>query len=269
MGTGDLSNFTRLMQEYYFLRKWSSDATPLAGVWDCRGGAYPITGRFFIKQTGPSRLEGFVDNEANSIRGNTVEDTVEGVRKRNLDFIVQWAKGDITYVGFRLNDKEDRLNMQGELTPVGRTHQLSFPYLHDSLVKTDDIANTETDYESSGGTGKLMKKHYSEAQHSLFHKVLNNMERISHLYPSIGFRDLAKIFRTEDTTAETIAGVAIASGVVNGYIDQMNASVTFESEPVLTQFNNQVGKLCSKIQSTCEKILAAHPGLAKGTSTER
>jgi len=171
------NQLAQTLQEVAFTNQWCIKDKPYSGVWLARGTGYPIVGRFFIKQIGLDRVEGFVEQESRAkIYGKCNKDL--------FDLNVQWSNGDLTNIGVAYNpETKESTQLQGRMNPI-RT-SLKFPYVHYRL-----IPGTNEYDEEFGNKGSLNKYVIDAKSKDLFDKLLDNFNAVSQLYENISFERL-------------------------------------------------------------------------------
>ncbi|KAJ8022362.1 COP9 signalosome complex subunit 4 [Holothuria leucospilota] len=76
----------------------------------------------------------------------------------------------------------------------------------------------------------------------------------SKLYNNIKFEELGALLEIPPSKAEKIASQMISEGRMNGYIDQIDGIVHFESPETLPQWDKQIQSLCLQVNNIIEKI---------------
>eukprot|EP00467_Chlorarachnion_reptans_P005973 CAMPEP_0114524812 /NCGR_PEP_ID=MMETSP0109-20121206/22066_1 /TAXON_ID=29199 /ORGANISM="Chlorarachnion reptans, Strain CCCM449" /LENGTH=268 /DNA_ID=CAMNT_0001706303 /DNA_START=167 /DNA_END=973 /DNA_ORIENTATION=+ len=240
------NQLAQTLQEVAFTNKWSKKDKPYSGVWIANGTGYPIVGRFFIKQTGLDRLEGFVEQDSRAkIYGKC--------DKQKFDLNVQWSNGDLTNVGVSYNpETKESKQLEGKMNLL-RT-ALNFPYIQNRL-----IPETSEYEESFGNTGSLNKYGINAKEKELYDKLLNNINAVSQLYENISFERLGNLFGLDTKGAESLAQCLLKCGQVTGAVDQEDQIVIFEKPPeALKKFNGQVRDVCTLIQESYDAISKQH-----------
>ncbi|XP_050077839.1 COP9 signalosome complex subunit 4 [Anopheles maculipalpis] len=87
----------------------------------------------------------------------------------------------------------------------------------------------------------------------------HNLLSASKLYNNITFEELGALLEISPPKAERIASQMITEGRMNGYIDQIDGVVHFETREVLPQWDKQIQGLCYQLNGLIEKIGAAEP----------
>mmetsp|Transcript_10066 Transcript_10066/g.18314 ORF Transcript_10066/g.18314 Transcript_10066/m.18314 type:complete len:359 (-) Transcript_10066:108-1184(-) len=245
------NQLAQTLQEVAFTNKWCKKDKPYSGVWLARGTGYPIVGRFFIKQIGLDKVEGFVEQESRAkIFGKCNKDW--------FDLNVQWSNGDLTHVGVAYNpESKDAKQLQGRMNPI-RT-SLKFPYVHYRLIP----GTSEYD-EDFGNKGSLNKYVIDAKAKDLYDKLLNNIYAVSELYECISFKRLADLFSMDVKSAESLAQCLLKCGQVTGAVDQEDQMVIFQKQKeALKKFNAQVREICVLVQGAYDAILKEHPSRKK------
>ncbi|GAB5354743.1 hypothetical protein AAMO2058_000145400 [Amorphochlora amoebiformis] len=238
------------LKEVAFTNKWCKGKQKYSGVWNARGTGYPIVGRFFIKQIGVDRLEGFVERESRA--------KVFGKCEKNMfDMTVQWNNGDMTHVGLKYNaETKESKQLSGLMNATGRS--MRFPFLHYTLIPGTN------EYADSTNTGSLDKKGIDSKSKDLYDKLLNNLSVVSKLYENISFERMAELFGMDTKGAQSLAECLLKCGQVTGSIDQEDQLVIFETPREATKkFNTQVREVCSLIQQTHDSVVKLDPSRAQ------
>ncbi|KAL1396798.1 hypothetical protein pipiens_010255 [Culex pipiens pipiens] len=87
----------------------------------------------------------------------------------------------------------------------------------------------------------------------------HNLLSASKLYNNITFDELGSLLEIQPNKAERIASQMITEGRMNGYIDQIDGVVHFETREILPQWDKQIQSLCYQVNGLIEKISAAEP----------
>lgn len=87
----------------------------------------------------------------------------------------------------------------------------------------------------------------------------HNLLSASKLYNNITFVELGALLEIQPGKAERIASQMITEGRMNGYIDQIDGIVHFETREILPQWDKQIQSLCYQVNGIIEKISAAEP----------
>lgn len=87
----------------------------------------------------------------------------------------------------------------------------------------------------------------------------HNLLSASKLYNNITFEELGALLEIHPAKAERIASQMITEGRMNGYIDQIDGIVHFETREVLPLWDKQIQSLCYQVNAIIEKIGAAQP----------
>nr|XP_054773458.1 COP9 signalosome complex subunit 4-like [Lytechinus pictus] len=96
--------------------------------------------------------------------------------------------------------------------------------------------------------------------------IEHNLLSASKLYNNITFEELGALLEIPPPKAEKIASQMISEGRMNGYIDQIDGIVHFESTDILPQWDKQIQSLCFQVNNIIEKIVAAAPEWAASIS---
>ncbi|KAL1478309.1 hypothetical protein MTO96_035119, partial [Rhipicephalus appendiculatus] len=89
--------------------------------------------------------------------------------------------------------------------------------------------------------------------------VEHNLLSASKLYNNITFEELGALLEIPSSKAKKIASQMITEGRMNGYIDQIDSIVHFESREVLPSWNQQIQGLCFQVNNIIEKIGSVAP----------
>ncbi|XP_018319031.1 COP9 signalosome complex subunit 4-like [Agrilus planipennis] len=89
--------------------------------------------------------------------------------------------------------------------------------------------------------------------------VEHNLLSASKLYNNITFEELGALLEIHPSKAEKIASQMITEGRMNGYIDQIDSIVHFETRETLPQWDKQIQSLCYQVNSIIELISKAQP----------
>lgn len=84
--------------------------------------------------------------------------------------------------------------------------------------------------------------------------IEHNLLSASKLYNNITFDELGALLEIPPTKAEKIASQMITEGRMNGYIDQIDSIVNFESKEVLPSWDKQIQSLCFQVNTIIEKV---------------
>lgn len=82
----------------------------------------------------------------------------------------------------------------------------------------------------------------------------HNLLSASKLYNNITFEELGALLEIPPMKAEKIASQMITEGRMNGYIDQIDSIVHFETREVLPTWDKQIQSLCYQVNQIIEKI---------------
>ncbi|XP_044738250.1 COP9 signalosome complex subunit 4 [Chrysoperla carnea] len=89
--------------------------------------------------------------------------------------------------------------------------------------------------------------------------IEHNLLSASKLYNNITFEELGALLEIPPIKAEKIASQMITESRMNGYIDQIDSIVHFETREVLPQWDKQIQSLCYQVNSIIEKISNSEP----------
>ncbi|XP_045476204.1 COP9 signalosome complex subunit 4 [Harmonia axyridis] len=89
--------------------------------------------------------------------------------------------------------------------------------------------------------------------------IEHNLLSASKLYNNISFIELGALLEIDQEKAEKIASQMITEGRLNGYIDQLDSTVHFETRETLPQWDKQIQSLCYQVNSIIESIGKQHP----------
>jgi len=89
--------------------------------------------------------------------------------------------------------------------------------------------------------------------------IEHNLLSASKLYNNITFEELGALLEIHPSKAEKIASQMITEGRMNGYIDQIDSIVHFETREMLPQWDKQIQSLCYQVNSIIELISKAQP----------
>ena len=78
--------------------------------------------------------------------------------------------------------------------------------------------------------------------------IEHNLLSASKLYNNITFEELGALLEIPPTKAEKIASQMITEGRMNGYIDQIDSIVHFETRETLPQWDKQIQSLCYQVR---------------------
>lgn len=84
--------------------------------------------------------------------------------------------------------------------------------------------------------------------------IEHNLLSASKLYNNITFEELGALLEIPPTKAEKIASQMITEGRMNGYIDQIDSIVHFETREVLPAWDKQIQSLCYQVNQIIERI---------------
>lgn len=89
--------------------------------------------------------------------------------------------------------------------------------------------------------------------------IEHNLLSASKLYNNITFEELGALLEIHPSKAEKIASQMITEGRMNGYIDQIDSIVHFETRETLPQWDKQIQSLCYQVNSIIEVISKHQP----------
>ncbi|XP_049802081.1 COP9 signalosome complex subunit 4 isoform X1 [Schistocerca nitens] len=89
--------------------------------------------------------------------------------------------------------------------------------------------------------------------------IEHNLLSASKLYNNITFEELGALLEIPPIKAEKIASQMITEGRMNGYIDQIDSIVHFETREVLPTWDKQIQSLCYQVNQIIEKITNTEP----------
>ncbi|XP_015588268.1 COP9 signalosome complex subunit 4 [Cephus cinctus] len=89
--------------------------------------------------------------------------------------------------------------------------------------------------------------------------IEHNLLSASKLYNNITFEELGALLEIPPTKAEKIASQMITEGRMNGFIDQIDSIVHFETREILPTWDKQIQSLCYQVNQIIEKIAQAEP----------
>lgn len=89
--------------------------------------------------------------------------------------------------------------------------------------------------------------------------IEHNLLSASKLYNNITFEELGALLEIPPTKAEKIASQMITEGRMNGYIDQIDSIVHFETREILPTWDKQIQSLCYQVNQIIEKIAQTEP----------
>jgi len=100
----------------------------------------------------------------------------------------------------------------------------------------------------------------SDGSTILDHAVVeHNLLAASKLYNNITLEGLGALLEIPAEKAERIASKMISEGRMQGYIDQIDSTVHFESRQVLQAWDEQIKNLCYDVNKVIDKITIAEP----------
>ncbi|OXU21341.1 hypothetical protein TSAR_002333 [Trichomalopsis sarcophagae] len=89
--------------------------------------------------------------------------------------------------------------------------------------------------------------------------IEHNLLSASKLYNNITFEELGSLLEIPPGKAEKIASQMITEGRMNGYIDQIDSIVHFETRESLPTWDKQIQSLCYQVNQIIEKIAQTEP----------
>ncbi|KAK9505369.1 hypothetical protein O3M35_009448 [Rhynocoris fuscipes] len=89
--------------------------------------------------------------------------------------------------------------------------------------------------------------------------IEHNLLSASKLYNNIAFEELGALLEIAPAKAERIASQMISEGRMNGYIDQIDSILHFETREVLPAWDKQIQSLCYQVNQIIEKISNTEP----------
>jgi len=89
--------------------------------------------------------------------------------------------------------------------------------------------------------------------------IEHNLLSASKLYNNITFEELGALLEITPAKAEKIASQMITEGRMNGFIDQIDSIVHFETREVLPSWDKQIQSICYQVNSIIEKIAIHEP----------
>uniref|UniRef100_A0A0A9X562 COP9 signalosome complex subunit 4 n=1 Tax=Lygus hesperus TaxID=30085 RepID=A0A0A9X562_LYGHE len=89
--------------------------------------------------------------------------------------------------------------------------------------------------------------------------IEHNLLSASKLYNNITFEELGALLEIAPSKAEKIASQMITESRMNGFIDQIDSIVHFETREVLPAWDNQIQSLCYQVNQIIEKITNHQP----------
>lgn len=89
--------------------------------------------------------------------------------------------------------------------------------------------------------------------------IEHNLLSASKLYNNIAFEELGALLEIPPANGEKIASQMIVEGRMNGYIDQIDSIVHFETREMLPTWDKQIQSLCYQVNQIIEKIAQAEP----------
>ncbi|XP_056289023.1 COP9 signalosome complex subunit 4 isoform X3 [Pseudoliparis swirei] len=89
--------------------------------------------------------------------------------------------------------------------------------------------------------------------------IEHNLLSASKLYNNITFEELGALLEIPPAKAEKIASQMITEGRMNGFIDQIDSIVHFETREALPTWDKQIQSLCFQVNNLLEKIRSVAP----------
>jgi len=89
--------------------------------------------------------------------------------------------------------------------------------------------------------------------------IEHNLLSASKLYNNISFEELGSLLEIPPLKAEKIASQMITEERMNGYIDQIDSIVHFESREALPNWDKQIQGLCFQVNNIIEKMTQVSP----------
>ncbi|NXT28052.1 CSN4 protein, partial [Syrrhaptes paradoxus] len=89
--------------------------------------------------------------------------------------------------------------------------------------------------------------------------IEHNLLSASKLYNNITFEELGALLEIPAAKAEKIASQMITEGRMNGFIDQIDGIVHFETREALPTWDKQIQSLCFQVNNLLEKISQTVP----------
>ncbi|KAG8034567.1 hypothetical protein G9C98_007643 [Cotesia typhae] len=89
--------------------------------------------------------------------------------------------------------------------------------------------------------------------------IEHNLLSASKLYNNITFEELGALLEIPPSNAEKIASQMITESRMNGYIDQIDSVVHFETREILPTWDKQIQSLCYQVNQIIEKIAQTQP----------
>ncbi|KAK6627823.1 COP9 signalosome complex subunit 4 [Polyplax serrata] len=99
--------------------------------------------------------------------------------------------------------------------------------------------------------------------------IEHNLLSASKLYNNITFEELGALLEIPAAKAEKIASQMITEARMNGYIDQIDSIVHFETREVLPTWDKQIQSLCYQVNQIIEKISNTEPEWMSKTVEEQ
>lgn len=89
--------------------------------------------------------------------------------------------------------------------------------------------------------------------------IEHNLLSASKLYNNITFEELGALLEISPVKAEKIASQMITEGRMNGYVDQIDSIVHFETKEVLPSWDKQIQCLCFQVNNIIERVAQHAP----------
>ena len=124
----------------------------------------------------------------------------------------------------------------------------------DRLIKRAELVEFESLLQTH------QKATMSDGSTILNHAVVeHNILAASKLYNNITFSGLGALLEIPPEKAERVASKMITEGRLQGYIDQIDSIVHFETREVLDSWDKQIQHLCFQVNTIIDKIGVAEP----------
>ena len=127
---------------------------------------------------------------------------------------------------------------------------------------------------STSSNGKLIVEHHSVGLTSYFSSqaktadgstileraiVEHNLLSLSKLYRNITFVELGRLLEIDANRAEKTASQMITESRMNGFIDQIDGILHFDSKEVLPDFDKSIQSLCFQVNNIIDKMSSTNP----------
>lgn len=89
--------------------------------------------------------------------------------------------------------------------------------------------------------------------------IEHNLLSASKLYNNISFSELGALLQISSEKAEKVASQMICESRMNGYVDQIESIVHFETREILPSWDKQIESLCYRIDHVMEQIENVQP----------